>query len=389
MTTYILAGGGSGGHIYPGLAIAAELERLGTLQGRRVQTLMVCSDRSIDNQILTKAGAKFVAAPAKPIVVRPRGILRFLRSWGPSVRLGRRLISEHRSDDHNGTSSKVVLVAMGGFVAAPMAQAARAERIPTAMVNLDAVPGKANRWIAKRLRGKGPIFTAARVADRVLASEWIEVPPIVRAGARRSGTVEECRRRLGLNPSRPVLMVTGGSQGVRTINRFMAAFAGSPEAAAALKAGNWMVLHQTGKNEDAEASEAFRAAGIEARVQPFVDSMGDWWGAADLVIATAGAGNVAEVWSSKVPALFMPYPYHKDQHQRFNAQSLLDAGGAVVCQDHIDPALNLREVGPTLHELLSSPTRRESMRDALAKLGPADGATRIAERLLDLPKPTS
>lgn len=388
MTTYILAGGGSGGHIYPGLAIAAELNRLGGLQHRSVQTLMVCSDRTIDNQILTKAGAKFVAAPAKPIIVRPRGILRFMRSWGPSVRLGRRLIAESQASGHGGSDSPVVLVAMGGFVAAPLAQAARAERIPTAMVNLDAVPGKANRWIARRLHGRGPIFTAARVADRSLASDWTEVPPIVRPGATRLGTVDDCRRRLGLNPSRPVLMVTGGSQGVRTINRFVAAFARSPEGAAALKAGNWMVLHQTGKNEDAEAAEAFHTAGIEARVQPFVDSMGDWWGAADLVIATAGAGNVAEVWSSKTPALFMPYPYHKDQHQRFNAQALLDTGGAAVCRDHIDPDVNLREVGPVLRELLSSPAKRESMRAALAKLGPADGATRIAEQLLDLAKPT-
>lgn len=373
---FLFAGGGSGGHIYPGLAILGELRAVAG-----VHASFLVSDRAIDAQIMGKAGEPFAASPARPVIMRPAGLLRFVRSWGPAVRHAREQLRALKA-----AHGAVHLVATGGFVAAPAVKAAALEGVPVTMVNLDAVPGKANRWIARRVAAmgdRGRIFTAARVADASLARGWIEVPPIVRAGSKPAGDRAACRAQLGLDPARPVLMVTGGSQGIRTVNAFVRAFATSDTGRKLLLDGRWQILHQTGKGEDEAIAVAYQKAGLNARVQAFVDTMGLWWGAADLCVGTAGAGNVAEIWSSQTPALLLPYPYHRDQHQKFNAAALEQVGGAIVATDRIDAEENVRHVGPILADLLEDAAKRGTMRDRLASLGPADGARRIAKALLD------
>jgi UDP-N-acetylglucosamine--N-acetylmuramyl-(pentapeptide) pyrophosphoryl-undecaprenol N-acetylglucosamine transferase len=108
------------------------------------------------------------------------------------------------------------------------------------------------------------------------------------------------------------------------------------------------------------------------------------WGASDLAVSRAGAGSVAEAWANHTPTLFMPYPYHKDQHQKFNAAPLGECGGAVIVTDRIDEAANAGEAGKTILELMGSGAKRAAMRGALLKLGPADGAERIARVLKEL-----
>jgi UDP-N-acetylglucosamine--N-acetylmuramyl-(pentapeptide) pyrophosphoryl-undecaprenol N-acetylglucosamine transferase len=270
---------------------------------------------------------------------------------------------------------------MGGFVAAPFTSAAKSLGVRVTMVNLDAIPGKANRYIAKRA---SRIFTATRVPPgHREGREWTEVPPIVRATARAILSRAESRARLNLDPSRPVLMITGGSQGLRSLNNFVTAFAASPEGQRTLRDGRWQVLHQTGRNLDQAVAAAYQAAGIDATVVPFNDLMGLWWGAANAAICTAGAGNIAEIWMNKVPALLLPYPHHKDEHQKYNALPLTDSNAAILGKDWIDPQQNLAHNAGLLQTILSDESRRAAMRANLEKLGPADGATRIAQALLD------
>lgn len=369
---FIFAGGGTGGHLFPALAVASALrERLGETNLRAV---FVCSDRPLDGQILTAEGVEHIPLHARPFSLRPRALIRFARRWGACVRESRTLIRRLRAEEPD---APIHLVAMGGFVAPPVVQAARVERVPITLINLDAVPGKANRWVARRAdRG---VLTAARVAAPY-AANWIDVGPIVRPAARASGTREECAARLGMDQSRPALLVCGGSQGARTINQFLLEFARArPDALA-----GWQVLHQTGGDAaDAEAIAAgYAGLGIPALVEPFVSAIGDWWGIADLAVARSGAGTVAEAWANRVPCLFLPYPFHKDQHQRHNAAALADAGGAIIEADRIDAAENLKNAGQQLAALLADPARREGMRRALAALGNADGAARAADLLL-------
>ena len=365
----MFAGGGTGGHLFPGLAIAEEIVK------RRpgARCVFLCSDRAIDAQILSAAklgGApvEFKALPAKPVAVRPRAFMRFLASWGPSVRATRALI--------RAAAGPVRLVSMGGFVAAPAVQGARAERVPVTLVNLDAVPGKANRWIANRAEA---VFTAVPPARTYGRHPWVEVPPIVRAQGLADRPAEDCRRELGLDPARPTLLITGASQGAGSINQMIVGFVNEN----ASRLAGWQVIHQTGRDGVEDVRAAYGRASIPALVEPFLAKMGLAWGAADLAISRAGAGSVAEAWANRVPTIFMPYPYHKDEHQRFNAVPLERAGGAAIATDRIDPAANLREAGQALASRLADSASRAAMRSALERLGPVDGAARIAQALLE------
>lgn len=370
--TVLFAGGGTGGHIFPALAVAEAL--LAMRPG--VQARFLCSSRPLDAQILSAqrvagAPAEFAAVPAQPFGLRPRAAIRFLASWGGAVRAGREEIRAARA------RGPVIVAAFGGFVAAPVVQAARAERVPTLMVNLDAIPGKANRWIA---RHASRVLTAAPAQG----TSWTQIRPIVRSASVTDRTPADCRAACGLDASVPVLLITGGSQGAGSINTFMGAFV--REHASAIS--GWQILHQTGKDGADEMRAAYAAAGVRASVTPFITAMGLAWGAADAAVGRAGAGTVAEAWANRVPTLFLPYPYHKDQHQKFNAMPLVSTGAALLATDHIDASANMRDAGLLLASLLTNEQTQEGprtkIRAALAALGPADGAATVATQILEL-----
>jgi UDP-N-acetylglucosamine--N-acetylmuramyl-(pentapeptide) pyrophosphoryl-undecaprenol N-acetylglucosamine transferase len=366
---FVLAGGGTGGHIFPNLAIAEQLE---SLLGARPRCVFAVSARPLDAQILGDESREFEVIPAEPFLLRPRAFLKFLNSWGRSVRTARELLQKLRREH-----GRVDVVATGGFVSAPVTQAARVERVPVTLVNLDATPGRANRWIA---RHAARAFTAAETPG----VNWPVIRPLVRAAAMAPGDARACRVRLGLDPDRPVLLVTGASQGAGTINKLLVALV--EKHASDFVSRGWQVIHQTGPRTDAMDIEnsrgVLKSAGIPAVVEAFFREMGVAWGSADLAISRAGAGSVAEAWANATPSVFLPYPYHKDQHQRANAAVLLRAGACVVEDDLIEPEKNVGRAGATLLELMRDDAKREAMRAALKSLGPADGAATVAGALM-------
>ena len=196
----VFAGGGTGGHIQPNLAIAEELAK--QMPGE-VRGIFVTSDRPIDASVLDKEaieGFEFevVVSPAKPLAMRPRALMKFITSWGGSVRAGRLAVRKLKEN-----CERVVLVSTGGFVSPGAAQAARAERVPSVLVNLDAVPGKANRlmqrWATKQL-------SSAPTDDARLT----RIPPIVRRRMHELPSAADARRMFGLDADKKTLFVTGG-----------------------------------------------------------------------------------------------------------------------------------------------------------------------------------
>lgn len=361
----VFAGGGTGGHIFPAVAVLEAIRE----REPGIPAVFLCSTREIDDRILRAQGASFTPIPAAPLSLHPIGLARFLGRWGGAVRTARAELQKLK-----GAFPSVRLLSTGGFVAAPVVQAARAERVPVVLLNQDAPPGKANRWIA---RHAAQVFTTAGV-DR---EGWAQIPPVVRRAALAPGDSAECRRRLGLDPARPVLFVTGASQGARSVNEFAAALVRTNEEM--LRRDAWQVVHQTGSEDNSAWRDAYERAGVPAIVEQFFDAMGVCWGAADVAVSRSGAGSVAEAWANRVPTVFLPYPYHRDQHQRRNAEPLERAGGAVVETDRVDATGNLAGAGARLLELLGDEAKRVSMREALAALGPVDGAKRLAAALLD------
>jgi UDP-N-acetylglucosamine--N-acetylmuramyl-(pentapeptide) pyrophosphoryl-undecaprenol N-acetylglucosamine transferase len=367
-SAYLFAGGGTGGHIYPALAIIEQLQSLDP----SAHCELLVSDRPNDRAILEPLNIPFAPLPAKPFGSRPKSLLRFLTSWGPSVRQTRETIRRLKQ-----SHDRVVVIAMGGFVAAPAARAGHCEHCPVILVNLDAVPGKANELIARKAHA---IYSACDIEGH---PSWTRVPPIVRASTLKHIDQSDARARFGLDPYTHTLLITGGSTGAQSLNRFLAAFVKAhPESLA-----GWQIIHQTGKQIDDTELNALRAiyrdANISAWVEHYIDDMGAAYAAADLGIGRCGAGTVAECWGASLPSMFLPYPYHKDQHQLHNAKPLLAIDGAIACTDHIDPETNMRSHASTLVELLTQPDRRAHMRSALQSLGDPDGARRIAQALVN------
>ncbi len=359
----VFAGGGTGGHIYPALAIAEEAVRL----DRRVTAHIFCSRRKVDREILARERVPHTALPAQPPVMRPAGLVRFAVSWVPSVALARLVLEEHLR------TGPTVLVAMGGFVCPPAVKGAQREGVPVALVNLDAVPGKANRWVAERAE---MVFTAAGVEEN-----WPLVGPIVRPGLIDPFSPSFARQRFKLDERTRTLLVTGGSQGAKSINDLMVGLLSDhPDALA-----GWQVIHQTGGQHDpGPVRAAYARARVRAWVAPYLgpDEISAAWAAADLAVGRCGAGTVGEAWATRTPAVFLPYPYHKDQHQKRNAEPLVRAGAAIVLDDLIDPAKNLAQHAGVLTALLGDSARFAALAEPAARLGPADGAARVAAALL-------
>jgi UDP-N-acetylglucosamine--N-acetylmuramyl-(pentapeptide) pyrophosphoryl-undecaprenol N-acetylglucosamine transferase len=186
---------------------------------------------------------------------------------------------------------------------------------------------------------------------------------------------EEAMKRLGLNPNLKTLLITGASLGAKTVND--AAVALLPQ----MKLVGWQVLHLSGKDHAGAVRAGYREKDFDAHVVDFTPAMADVWAASDLAISRSGASSCAELTASGVPSILMPYPYHKDLHQRANAKVLADAGAAILLDDEKDAAKNAAKLRALLEPLMRDQTKRQTMATAASKLGRPDAAKAVAEVL--------
>lgn len=361
-STIVLAGGGTGGHISPGLAIAEALRR----RDPAIRVVFACSTRAIDRQMLERGGEEFVAIPAEPISLRPGRLWRFLRTAPAARRASRAVVRD-------GNPSWVV--ALGGFVSVPVTLAARSAGVRTLLFNLDAVPGRANRFLAQRCTRLLTAVAAPKLGSR--AGDPIGFP--VRAIARCEVAAAQARSALGLDAQRRTLLVTGASQGAGSVNELALALAAhNPRAF-----DGWQVLHLCGGSADAVAIRAaYAASSVSAIVLPFLHEMGLAWGAADLAITRGGANSAGEAQFNCVPSIFLPYPWHRDQHQRANVEHLVRAGAALCCTDHIEAQANLAAAGAQVLQLMVDSNSLARMKSALQAMPRADGAESVVGVLL-------
>ena len=362
--TVAFAGGGSGGHLSPGLAIAERMVEV--VPG--VRPVFLCSTRAIDAQMLGDARVPFRPIPAEGLAKSPRGVLRFVRGYVKGVLEARRVLREEGVEH---------VVSLGGFVTGPVTQAARMLRIPITLVNLDATPGRANRVVARRAQR---VVSACETPGLPKFAEAIVGMPLRRSAVAQAGRAA-CRGELGLDPLRPTLQVTGAAQGASSLNAFMVAFALAHRDL--LK--DWQVLHLAGPRGTPSAAEldaAYARAGVKALVLPFLNEMGLAWGAAELALSRAGANSVAEAEANRVPTVFVPYPYHADLHQEANAKPLVDSGAAVLAYDRLDVTKNLESIGRPLEALMADGRLRDAMEEKLRARPHADAAEVIARTVL-------
>jgi UDP-N-acetylglucosamine--N-acetylmuramyl-(pentapeptide) pyrophosphoryl-undecaprenol N-acetylglucosamine transferase len=373
---FVFAGGGTGGHLFPALSVV-EL-----LKDRQVpiDVSFFCTERAIDRDVLGRVGIEAIALRVQPFPTRPWRWPMFLWRWRESVSACRRAFRSRRP---------AVVVGAGGYASGPPVAAALRMGIPTYLLNPDAVPGRANRHLGRR-RDLGGIFAQWSVTRdhfpataRVLAA-GCPVRGAFRAivadaadASRARQMVAEFRRSFDLLPERPTLLVTGASQGARTINEaFM-------ELAALIGSAGWQVLHLTGQGDRDRVAQAYGAAQVPAAVLAFTDRMPEAMFASDLIVSRAGASTLAEILALGKPSILLPYPYHRDRHQWHNAEVLVDAGAAVLVDDLKDASANAGQLRPVLADILGNSARRAEMASSACRLGKPGAAAEIAERLCE------
>lgn len=355
------AGGGTGGHLFPALAVAELLSKdrpdvwIGFLGGRR----------GLETRLVPAAGFPLRTLP-----------MAGLKGAGPLRRAGAAALAAVATARCAGAfvaARPALVVGVGGYASGPAVLAAIATGVRTALLEQNHYPGATNRWLA---RFAGRICVPSEAARERLGGR----------GVVTGNPVREAFAAIGPPPGGPLptLLVFGGSRGARSINR---AVASALPGLAALPTPP-RILHQTGEADRAEVASAYGASYPSDRfeVRAFLDDMPARLAAADLVLCRAGATTLAELAAAGRPAVLVPYPHAADDHQRHNAETVAAAGAAVVVRDD---ALSADALVATLAPLLQDPARRAAMAAAQRKLARPDAGRRIVDLLTAMLPPAA
>jgi UDP-N-acetylglucosamine--N-acetylmuramyl-(pentapeptide) pyrophosphoryl-undecaprenol N-acetylglucosamine transferase len=350
----LLAGGGTAGHTSPLLATADALRRLDPT----VEVTCLGTPRGLENRVVPEAGYPLELIPPVPLPRRPNAdLLRVPGRLSGAVRETLAVLDRVRPD---------VVVGYGGYVSVPAYLAARRRRLPLVVHEQNALPGLANK-VGARLAGR----VAVSFPDTPLRNAEYVGLPIRRMISHldRAATRDEARAFFGLDPERPTLLVTGGSQGARRLNQAVSG------AARALADAGVQVLHVVGPNGEA----APERNGVPYVVLSFVDRMDLAYAAADLVVCRGGASSVTEAAAVGLPAVFVPLPIGNGE-QDHNARPVVDAGGGLLVADG---ALTSEWVAATVPALATDAERLARMGAAAAALIPRDADEKLGRIVLE------
>lgn len=343
----ILAGGGTGGHVIPALAIAQELQKQ-----YAAEVLFIGTARGIENRLVPAAGfplrlVKVGALKNVSLVTRLKTAFDLPRA----VFSAGKILNEFRPD---------IVIGVGGYASGPAMLTAILKRIPTLAFEPNVVPGFANRLVARMVSGAAVHF--AQTAKYFRHAEVTGVP--VRPAFFAIGSQPEVA-------ASPVLLVFGGSQGAHAINQAMVRVL--PQLAKLMPEIH--IIHQTGERDFTEVNAAYHRILPSAEVHAFIQDMPAYFSRASLVLCRSGASTVAEIAAAGKPALFVPFPRAADDHQRVNAQALVDAGAAVLLEE---TRLDEMWLVDSLRALLEDPQRLWQMGQAARQLAHPNAAHDIA-----------
>lgn len=360
-------GGGSGGHLFPAVAIAQEL----LTQDPDSRFLFLTSHRAVDQQVLTDSGLTGIEARIIPYasLSSKRGL------WGSALRLHALWQSWRQARRCLKAFLPDVVVGLGALASVPGVVAASRMRLPIVLLEQNCLPGKATRMLARRARLT--VFGLPVSEDRLLnwTSPMQTCGTPVRAGIRGLALVPVPTIRV-----RKRILILGGSQGSRSVNQIVAA---------AIDQGlklpsEWDIVHQTGESQVAEIRDHYRRRGIAARVEAFLSDMRAELAAASIAVSRAGAVTIQELACAGLPSILIPLSTSADNHQFFNARLLEDAGAALVVDERIDAVNSFRT---SLELLLSEPDQWHRMAHAIRSLATPNAASEIADLLRDIADP--
>ena len=327
----LIAGGGTGGHLFPGIAVAEEF----LSRDPANEVLFVGTERGVESKVLPRLGYRLelIAAAGirgKNIFSQLKGVAGMLYAYSQS----RRILQEFKPD---------LVLGVGGYASAPLLLAARGLLIPRFIHEQNAIPGMSNKLLS-RVALKS--FISLEESRRFFPKETT----LLTGNPLRKQILEQVSRTEGVADREDGchLLVFGGSLGAHSINLAMAAAA--PQLAALGR--RLTITHQTGEKDETEVRAAYEKAGLTARVVPFIDDMAAAYRQADLIVCRAGATTIAEVTACGKPCIFIPFPHAVDDHQRKNAEALLKSA---ACFMLLERELNPASLTEQIKELLDSP----------------------------------
>lgn len=352
----LIAGGGTGGHLYPGIAVAREV------LARRPDAVVSFAGTSsgIEARVVPREGFALD-------LIRSRGLKR--KGFGATAR-GLLTVPLSLVDAWRVVSRRAphLVIGVGGYSAGPVVLVAALRRIPTLVLEQNALPGLTNRLLA-------PFVDLAAVTYEV-AAPYFRGKAFVAGNPVRAQFLGAASEAAARPSARVVVLVVGGSQGAHALNVAIAGAA--PELAAE---GSCELVHQSGEADLAMVREACARAGLPARVEAFFYEMDREMSRADLLVCRAGATTLAELTAAGRPAILVPLPTAADDHQRKNADVLARAGAAEVLDER---QLTAHALAERILTLAADPARRARMAEAARRLARPDAAARIVDRALAL-----
>lgn len=350
----VVACGGTGGHLFPGVAVAQELKR----RGHAVRLLI--SEKKVDAQASSKYGDldfDSVPAVAKPATLSPKMLPFLWKLWRTKLQC-REILKEFSAD---------AVIGMGGFTSLPPVMAAKQLGLRAYVHDSNVVPGRANRMTA---RWCDQVFVGMEGAKAFFPHSKIEVTGTpVREEMHSLPSRDEAAARLGIDPNIQTVMVMGGSQGAKQLNSLVA------EAAGAMPAVQF--VHVTG-NFDYDRVVNLVGDSKNHHVLAFCEQMADLYAVADLAVIRSGASSLSEISYLGIASLLVPYPYAADDHQTKNAEVFVEAGAAIMLQEsEMDAGVLLAE----LNGLLSDSEKLAAMKAKSYEIGVQDATQRVCNIL--------
>lgn len=353
----LISGGGTGGHLFPGIAVAQEVLH----SVSRSEVLFVSTDRETDKRVLADVSFKTMQLKSKGI--KGKSIidrLLALIQLPLSVFAALKIVKDFKPD---------VVLGVGGYVTGPMLLAARLKGVPTCIHEQNSVPGLANLLLSKFVT---QVYVSIPGTEKLFPkNKTVLTGNPVRQEVRAFSGGE--RKRVGFT-----LLVMGGSLGAHAINQAMI------EAVRVLKRRvppGFVIIHQTGTADEEKVRNAYVDGGLTTKVSPFIDTMPMAMAKADLVVGRAGATSLAELTVMGKPMILIPYPYAADNHQELNGEMLVKGGAAKMIKESELSGIGLAE---EILDLINNDGKRQKMANMALKCAEPDAAKKIVRGCLDL-----
>lgn len=354
----VIACGGTGGHLFPGLAVAE------ALHGRGHEVLLFVSEKEIDATAL-KARPEFrsekLPSIGMPSLMVSPAFVRFVRRSWESFSQCKKIYRKFRPS---------VVLGMGGFTSTAPVLAARMRGLPALIHESNAIPGRANRLAAKFAT---KVLLGFEDTEALLpGTNCVVTGTPVRKNLGQPIDPAQARKAFHLDPEKKTILVTGGSQGATGVNQLMF------KTAPLLKGSEIQIIHLTGDRDDRLAAANYQRDEIPHYVSPFHHRMEEAYSAADVVVSRAGASSLSELSQFALPSILIPYPFATDDHQTANAQIYVRAGAAEML---VEKETGAEMLAALISNLLVDDQRRKRMATAAKRIPPSSAAENVADEM--------